>query len=232
MALIKPMIYAPLVREKFEGRIKVATLCSDLGFLANTTVGETVTFPKWKAIGDASDVTKGTAIDVESLDQKGSTATIKQVAPKAVRIYDMDNLTAIGNAVEEAATQQAIVIARKLDKDLITEALTSDLMSASAAADAITATEVNTALSLYGDEQDTEDFAGIVINSNLLTSFLAMDEFTSVEKTYTTNGSGIIKNGTVFGNIKVQLLAIKNTITSTNIEITSSMNLSYDSFSL
>lgn len=197
MALIKPEVYAPLVREKFEGKIKIGKMAVDLGFLKNTTVGETVTFPKWKLLSDAEDVVKGTAIGTESLDQDSSTATIKMVAPKGTMIYDMDNLTMLGNAVNEAADQHGKIIARKLDADLIAEALTSPLKSATASANAITGAEVMTALTLYGDERDVEDFAGIVINSLLLPSFIAMDEFTSVEKTYNANGNGIVSGGLV-----------------------------------
>lgn len=197
MSLVKPEIYAELVREKFVGKVKVATLADDLGFLKNTTVGETVTFPKWKTISDATDVTKGTAVGVESLDQESSTATIKMVAPKGVRVYDIDNMTALGNAIDEAANQQATVIARKLDSDLITEALTSPLKSATTNAKEITEGEVMDALGLYGDERDVEEFAGIVINSLLLPSFLNMTAFTSVEKTYMEMGNGIVKGGLV-----------------------------------
>ncbi|WP_455714108.1 phage major capsid protein [Anaerosporobacter sp.] len=197
MALIKPMVYAPLVREKFEGKIKVGNLAVNLGYLSNTTVGETVTFPKWKLLSDAEDVVKGTAIGTEGLDQDSSTATIKMVAPKGTQIYDMDNITMIGNAVNEAAEQHGKVIARKLDDDLITEALTSPLKSATVGAKAITGAELLTALTLYGDERDTEDFAGIVINSLLLPSFIGMPEFTSVEKTYNTQGNGIVSGGIV-----------------------------------
>ena len=197
MALIKPEVYAPLVREKFEGQIKIAKMAMDLGILTNTTVGETVTFPKWKLGSDAEEVVKGTPIGTESLEQTSTQATIKQVAPKGKLIYDIDNITALGNAVNEAATQDGLLIARKLDKDLIAEALTSPLKSATATANTITGAEMLTAFTLYGDERDTSDFAGIVINSLLLPSFIAMPEFTSAEKTYTANGNGIVENGIV-----------------------------------
>ncbi|MDF2544267.1 MAG: hypothetical protein K0S47_3985, partial [Herbinix sp.] len=197
MALIKPEVYSPLVREKFVGQIKVGKMAVDLGYLKNTTVGETVTFPKWKLLSDATDVVKGTPIATESLDQDSSQATIKMVAPKGTQIYDMDNLTMLGNAVNEAATQHGKIIARKLDADLITEALTTPLKSATASATAITGAEMLTALTKYGDERDTEDFAGIVINSLLLPSFIGMNEFVSTEKAYVTDGNGIVRGGLV-----------------------------------
>ena len=195
--LFKPTVYAQLVREKFEDKVKVAKLADNLGFLQNTTVGETVSFPKWKTISDAEDVTKGTAVGIEALDQEDSTATIKMVAPKGVRVYDIDNMTALGNAIEEAASQQATTIARKVDLDLIQEALTSPLKYACTNAKEIDELSINNALGLYGDEQDVEDFAGIVINSLLLPSFIFMGGFTSVEKTYTAAGNGIVHGGLV-----------------------------------
>ena len=197
MALIKPEVYAPIVREKFVGQIKVAKMAMDLGFLANTTVGEVVTFPKWKLLSDATDVVKGTPIGTESLDQDNSTATIKQIAPKGTLIYDIDNITAFGNAVNESAEQHGELIARKLDSDLIVEALTSPLKSATAAAKVITGAEMQTALTLYGDNRDVDTFEGIVINSLLLPSFVGMTEFVSTNVTYTTDGNGIVRKGLV-----------------------------------
>ncbi len=197
MSLIKPLVYAPLVREKFEGQIKIAKMAIELGYLENTTVGETVTFPKWKLLSDATEVVKGTPIGTESLDQTSTTATIKQVAPKGTLIYDIDNITALGNAINESASQHGKLIARKLDADLISEALTSPLKSATATATAITGTELLTAMTLYGDERDTADFAGIVINSLLLPSFIGMTEFVSTERTYTAQGNGIVEGGVV-----------------------------------
>ena len=219
MALIRPEIFAPLVREKFEGKIKVAKMAVDLGYLTNTTVGETVTFPKWKLLSDATDVEKGIAIETEDLDQDSSQATIKMVAPKGTRIYDMDNITMLGNAIDEAATQHGMLIARKLDEDLINEALTSPLKSPTADANAITGQELLTAMTLYGDERDVEDFAGIVINSLVLPSFIGMDEFTSVEKTYNAQGNGIVSGGLVgyFLGIPV-VMTDKGTYDATNQE--------------
>jgi len=197
MALIIPSVYADLVREKIVGKVKVANFAVDLGFLTNSTVGETVTFPKWKLLGDAEDVVKGVAVGTESLAQESTTATIKMVAPKGVTVFDMDNITALGNAIDEAASQQAVQIARKIDLDLITEALTSPLKSATASGVLITAAELNAALMLYGDEQDVEEFEGIVVNSLLLPSFVAMPEFTSIEKTYQGATNGVVTGGVI-----------------------------------
>lgn len=195
--LIKPMIYADLVREKFEGKVKVASLATNVGYLNHTTIGETVVFPVWNKISDATDVTKGIAVGTEELTQKSTQATIKQVAPHGIPVYDVDDITALGMAIEEGATQQGIVIARKLDTDLIVEAMKSNLKVATANAKAITGDEINAGFSMFSDEQDVEDMAGIVINSLVFTSLLKDDMFTSVERTFTANGTGVVHNGLV-----------------------------------
>lgn len=193
--LIIPEIYGGVVREKFEGKVKIANLSSNLGVLKNTTVGETVIFPKFKTISEANEVTKGKANAIDELEQTSSAAKIKMI-DKIVRVYDIDDMTALGNHIEEASTQQAIVLARKLDKDLVTEALTSPLKSTVANAKAITADEINKGLLLFGDEQDTDEMAGIVVNSLVASSFYNMNEFVT-SRTDTMAGNGIVRNGVI-----------------------------------
>ncbi len=194
--LIIPEIYAGLVREKFEGKIKIAGLATNLGILKNSNVGESVTFPKYKTIGDANEVVKGTASPISELEQTSSQATIKMI-DKIVRVYDIDDMTALGNHIEEASNQQAIVFARKLDKDLVAEALTSPLKSATTGATTITPGEINAGLALFGDEQDTEEMAGIVVNSLLASSFYNMQEFITATRTDVAMGNGIVRSGVI-----------------------------------
>ena len=195
--LIIPSVYAGIVREKFEGKVKVAKLATNLGMLKNTTVGDTVTFPKFKIISDAEEVVKGKQSKISELEQTSSQAKIKMI-DKIVRVYDIDDMTALGNHIDEASKQQAIVFARKLDSDLIAECLTSPLQFATANAKAITAEEINQALLLFGDEQDTEEMAGIVVNSLVASSFYNMNEFVTSSRTDTMSGNGIVK-GSVIG---------------------------------
>lgn len=196
MALIIPEVYAGIVREKFLGKVKVATLSTNLGILSNSTVGSTVIFPKFNTIGDANLVVKGTESPIDSLNQVSSEATIKMI-DKIIRVYDIDDMTAVGNHIEEASSQQAIVFARKLDADLITEAKTTALKTATAGATAITAAELNSGLANYGDDADVDDIGGIVVNSLLDSSFYGMAEFVDATKTYNQNGNGIVRNGMI-----------------------------------
>ncbi len=193
--LIVPEIYSEVLREKFEGRVKVLPLAKSCGYLLNTNVGEKVVFPKFNAISDAEEVTKGKQTTIEQLNQKSSEAIIKMV-DKIVRVFDMDDMTALGNFIEEAGKQQSIVFARKLDSDLVEEAKKTSLKHAVATGKAITADELNTALGLFGDEQDVEDMAGIVVNSLCAGSFYNMSEFVGT-RTDTVQGNGIVRNGMI-----------------------------------
>lgn len=198
MALIKPNVYADIVREKYVGKAIMRNFALDVGILQNTTIGAKVIFPKFKTISDAEDMTAVgfTELTSDALDQTSSEATVKQ-AGKAVFVKDVDDVTALGNHIQEAGDQTGTVIARFVDTDLVTECLASPLKSATAGAAAVTAAELNTAFGLYGDEQDVEEFDGIVINSLLLPSFRSMTEFVDLNKSTANPNNGIITKGLV-----------------------------------
>lgn len=194
MSFIKANIYADMVREKFEGRIKVLQLAQDLGNLENLGNGDTISFPKWALIGDAKEMEKGTPLVPEELQSTEQTVKIKQVG-KAVRVYDSENLTSLGNQMDEGATQTATVMARKMDADLIADMVNAPFQAPTVAGNAITSAEIETGLLNFGDDRDVEDFAGIVVNSLLIPSFYAMPEFTDATNTTVTAGNGILTNG-------------------------------------
>ena len=194
MAFIKATIYADMVREKFEGKVKVLNLATDLGKLENVGRGDTISFPKWSLIGDASEMTKGTPLETEELQSTEQTVKVKQIG-KAVRVYDSENVTSLGNQVDEGATQTATVMARKLDNDLIANLKDAPFQSPVADGKKITSAEIETSLLHFQDERDIDLFSGIVINSLLIPSFYAMPEFTDATNTTTVAGNGLITNG-------------------------------------
>lgn len=194
MAFIKPEVYSSIVTEKIKGKMVVTHLADDLGVLSGS-VGETVSFPMFEPIGEATELTKGNGIQEQELTQVDSKATIKQVAAPGIVVYDVENLTALGNQVENGAMQQGNSIARKVDTDLLAECDKTTLKLAVSGANDITADELNRALCLFGDEQETEDMAGIVVNSLVSPSFYGMSEFVNSNLTHTTEGNGVVRNG-------------------------------------
>ncbi|SHJ03153.1 hypothetical protein SAMN02745751_01602 [Dethiosulfatibacter aminovorans DSM 17477] len=201
MALIIPALYKDSVLEKMSYKLRVSKLATDMTsdvFLIGSE-GETVHFPVWDRIDEADVVTKGTEIDVETMSQTDSTATIYQIA-KGVRVYDKDAKGVRGNMTDVAIEQTAGSLAEKIDSMLIAT-LDSEvsLSSATAAVNAITQTELLTGMGLFSDDQDADSFAGIVINSVLLSSFLGMDMFVSTGYTNTVDGNGIVRAGGLIG---------------------------------
>lgn len=218
MAFIKPEIFTDIVTEKIKGKVVVSNLADDLGYLSGD-VGDTVSFPVFEAIGEAKELTKGQGIDEQELSQVDTKAKIKQVAAPGVVVYDIENKTALGNQVENGATQQGTAIARKVDADLIEECKKTTLKVATAQANSITAFELNQGFVMFGDEQDTSEMAGIVINSMLSASFYSMEEFVDATKTYNTANNGIVRNGCIgyFRGVPV-LLSDKGTLDSSKSE--------------
>lgn len=216
--VIVPDVYAQLVREKIAGKVKVAQCAENLGAIVDKEVGETITFPKWKYIGDAEDITPGTAMSTVEMEQTNTTAEIKMIAAKGVKVYDYDNMTSLGRALEEGASQQAESIARKLDTDLIAEALTSPFKKQISAKNEITEEELLGALSLYGDDRDTADFHAIVCHSKFATSFYRMNGFVKRDITYVADGNGIVVNGVIGSYMGIPVVLSDRLYDNTNAE--------------
>lgn len=194
--ILVPEVYSALVREKITGKCKVAQFATTKGNLMGQP-GETIKFPAYKYIGDASNWTVGTAMTAGELEQTTTSATIKAIAAPGVNVYDYDDEIAMGQQINEAASQQAVSIARKMDTDAIDACLTSPLKKKLAAKNVITQDELIAMLGLYGDDRDSADFDAIVIHSAFAPSFYGMDMFVSREKTMVKDRNGITVNGVI-----------------------------------
>lgn len=191
--IIVPEVYADLVREKITGYAVISSAAKTVDTLKNQP-GEIINFPAWQYIGDATDIQIGSAMPKTAMKQTTTSATVKMVAAPAVSVNDYDNAVALGNALDEASKQQAISMARKMDKDCIDCALTSPLKSALATVNKVTFDEMLAAMQLYGDDVDTEDFAFIAIHSMFIPSFVGMPGFVDRTNTQTIDGNGIVHN--------------------------------------
>lgn len=215
--VIVPEVYAELVREKIAGKTKVAQFAKVMGDLMGKE-GETLTMPKWSYIGDATDWDANTAMESTQMEQTTTSATIKAISAPAVKIADYDNEVELGNAVNEAAGQQAVSIARKQDTDAINECLTSPLKLQLGTKNTVTVTEMLGILGLYGDDRDSSDFDAIVIHSSFAQSLYGMDMFVSKEKTMTRDGNGIVVNGVIGYFLDIPVVLSDRLYDSTNTE--------------
>ena len=200
MTLIVPEIYEALVRERYKGKSVMRQLSEDLGILQNTTVGGTVVFPQWSKLSAAEDMTAFTSetdrLEAQKLAQTSTNAEVKQYG-KAIYVRDLEDMKALGDQVNEAAFQTGHVISRAVDKDLFDSALANVNDVIKTTGGKITDAQLMAALNEFGDEQDVESIAGIVINSALIPSFVESPLF--IDATTTTAagfiGNGIVTNG-------------------------------------
>lgn len=199
MALIIPEIFADAVNEKLGVSLKMAQLAVDCTneVAEITTCGDTIHFPKFERVASVGEVTKGTAIVPVEVSMSDNIATVKTTGG-AISVYDKDERQIKGSTLDNMAQQLADASVKDLDTSLSTTMVDEVThVSPCANATSITNDELLNAYSLFGDSVDYDTFAGIAISSKLLPSFLKMDEFISVEKTYKHDGNGLIKNGLV-----------------------------------
>lgn len=199
MALVIPELFSEAVNSKMEVSLRVGRLATDMTDLAEDirTCGDTIHFPTFDRISDAATVTKGTALVPEEVNMSDSTAKIKQVG-KSVRIYDKDSIQVKGAMKDRMAEQMGEVMAKDVDKNLVDEMDASAVYKVpTSVAEGITKTEIEAAFDCFGDDVDSANFAGILINHRLRSAFVNMDEFTSISKTYAKNGNGVVEDGVV-----------------------------------
>jgi len=196
--IIIPDVYSTMLTEKVKGIVKISNYATDLGEVGTfSQEGDSITFPQFTALGDAELLARGGIISTEELKQTSTKKEVKHYA-KGVSILDVDALEGKGNFMENSLMQQARIFAKARDVECMADIdANAILKSATASATAVTIVELNSAFSLWGDEQDSESYDGIFINSRMLQSFLTMDGFVSTNITYNATGNGIVKNGVV-----------------------------------
>lgn len=199
MALIIPSVFADATNEKLNKTLKLAQLAYDAtADVADiTTCGDTVHFPTFDRVASVGEVKKGVELVGAELSMTDNSATVKQTGG-SVYIYDKDAKQIKGNTVDNLAQQLADAMAVDIDTSLV-KSLDSDAIkkSALASATAVTESEMFNAYSLFGDQVNVADFAGIAVPSHLLKSFLTMDSFVSAEKTFATDRNGIVADNVI-----------------------------------
>lgn len=198
MAIIIPDVYSEILTEKVKGKVRISGVADTIGTLSDfNEEGDSITFPKFSALDDAELLARGATIKTEELKQTSSKKQVKHYA-KGVSILDIDAKEGKGNFLDNAIEQQADIFARARDKEMVDDIDTNALLKlATSNATEVLESELISALQLFGDEQDNEDFAGIFINSLLLKSFYTMDGFTSTTRTYVNPENGQIVNGVI-----------------------------------
>ena len=124
--------------------------------------------------------------------------------PVIDRISDAEAVTK-GVAIVPDTVSMTDAEAKAVDKDLVEEMKENAVYQENVTE--LTANAIENAFNVFGDDVDSDSFAGIIINPALRPIITVMDEFTSAEKTNTAIGNGIVRDGVIglWNNIPVIL---------------------------
>jgi len=149
--MVDPQVLADMINAELENALRFTPLASVDRTLEGRP-GSTVTVPKFKYIGDATDVAEGVAIDTELLETSTEDFTIKKAA-KGVEITDEAIMSGFGDPVGEAGNQLLMSIANKVDNDILDSFKTAVLYTNDTKFDLDT---VSDSLDNFSDEDDQE----------------------------------------------------------------------------
>lgn len=198
--LLKSEVITQMINEQMKGREKLMALAGDMGNLPNgVQAGDTFTMIKVAHLGEMVDLVKGQTIALEDLETTKSSEVIEHKA-KGFQLYDIERETTIGgkSILDKKIADMADIRVRAIEKSLGDKLAKAPLKYACSEANSLLASEINTALqTAFGDAQDTDEFAGIVVNSRVATGFYTMPEFVKADYTFTKDGNGVVRGGVI-----------------------------------
>ena len=151
--MIIPEVIGDMVEENWGRKISLLPFAKTDDGLAGKP-GDTLTFPAFRYIGKAEEVSENGQVPCGVLSADTVTATVKKYA-KAVRITDEARLAGLGDPVGEAAAQLAHAIDHAVD-DALFEVLRGAGYSRRSPAAGLDSAAVADALTLFGEEQEGE----------------------------------------------------------------------------
>lgn len=196
MSIIIPQVFADAVNDSMGVALRVGRVATDFTDMVEeiTQYGGSVHFPVIDRISDAEAVTKGVAIVPDTVSMTDAEAEIKQVA-KSVRIFDKDQAQVKSALKDKMAEQLGQAMAKAVDRDLVEEMKANAVYQENITE--LTAGAIEGAFDVFGDDVDSDSFAGIIINPALRSVITVMDEFVSATKTNTAEGNGIVRDGII-----------------------------------
>ena len=153
--LINPQVIADFVEKKLTDKMVFSPL-ADIDYTLEGRPGDTLTFPVWNYIGDASVLSEASTLSVATLTQGSAPVTVYKAA-KGVEITDEAALSGLGDPIGEAVDQIALSLANKIDNDMLTTLGTiGSTMTYTTSGSTVTPTgdDIADALELFGEDID------------------------------------------------------------------------------
>lgn len=198
MITITPEVFADAVNARMDVTLRAGRVATDYTDLVEeiTQYGGEVNFPEFDRIGDATTMEKGTPINLNEVNMTDNKATIKQVG-NGVRIYDKDSIQVKGNMIDNLAEQLGYSLAKAVDSDLVASIKNEAVYTENVAESAFNANAIEAAFDVFGDAQNDDEFAGILINSRLRRYIKEMKSFSDLNVAYAKDGNGAVKDGII-----------------------------------
>lgn len=153
--LINPEVIADFIEQKLVDNIVFAPL-ADIDYTLQGNAGDTLKFPTWAYIGDASTLSEASTLSVATLTASTASVTVHKIA-QGVELSDEAVLSGFGDPVGEAVSQITLAMASGIDNEMLTtlngigSTMTYQTSSTTVApAD----TDITDALELFGEDID------------------------------------------------------------------------------
>lgn len=212
MALtIQSKVFANRLNENMKEKLRLMRYVDDIGLLNNGVhEGDTITIMGCKEVSDPEALTRGTGISLEEVADEVKVETKIEHFAKGITVYDEDKMTKINGKTSFDINIEGLgkKFQKVQEKSLLTKMLKNNVKYKLSANGEITANEINSGITqTWGDNQDADEFYGIVVNSIVAPQFYSMPEFVDVNKTYQGKDNGIVKNGVIgyFRGMEVML---------------------------
>lgn len=152
--LINPEVIADFIEKKLVDNMVFAPLAT-IDYTLEGQAGDTLKFPVWNYIGDASVLSEASTLSVATLSASTASVTVKKIA-QGVEITDEAKLSGLGDPIGEATQQITLALASKIDNDFLST-LASDIdssMTYTTTGASVLDTDIIPALELFGEDID------------------------------------------------------------------------------
>lgn len=153
--LINPQVIADFIEQKLVDNMVFAPLAT-IDYTLSGRAGDTLQFPTWYYIGDASTLSEASSLSVATLTASMVSVTVHKIA-QGVELTDEAILSGLGDPVGEGVAQITLALASGIDNEMLTTLGTigsTMTYQTSASTVAPVDTDIIDALELFGEDID------------------------------------------------------------------------------